>query len=140
LRNSFQMKPDIQNRSDIEKLINTFYEKIREDEHMKRFFGAVDWNHHLPRMIGFWEFILFSTPDAYTGSMMDAHFKIHADHKMEKESFAHWLDTFNKSVDELFEGTKAEDAKNAAAGIGATLKYKILGSSDRGFKVTSINN
>lgn len=120
------MRQDIKDKQDIEKLITTFYSKLIENEEMRVFFKEVDWQNHLPRMIGFWEFIIFSTPNAYTGSMMQPHFSMHEKHPMTDANFKTWIRIFQETVDELFEGPKADDAKNAAFTIGATLKYKVL--------------
>ena len=129
------MKKDITSRLDIELLVNFFYSKVKDDSILNPFFGSskfIDWDKHLPLMYGFWDFILFNTENAYTGSVMAPHFKIHEQLPMEQVHFSQWIKLFTESVDELFEGTKAEEAKMAAKNIGGTLKYKILGSS--GFK------
>ncbi len=121
-------KKDIENRQDIEKLVNHFYGKVINDSTISDFFGKVvpiDWSHHLPIMVGFWDFILFSTPNSYMGNVMNPHFEVNALKKMEPIHFETWLSLFNTSVDELYEGVKAEDAKNAAHSIGATMKYKM---------------
>lgn len=55
------MKKDIQNRPDIELLVNTFYEKAREDKVLGYIFDNVaktDWESHLPKMYSFWASIL----------------------------------------------------------------------------------
>ncbi|MFQ3577244.1 MAG: group III truncated hemoglobin [Cytophagales bacterium] len=122
------MKKDIENRTDIDRLVQLFYNKITNNSEISDFFGKVvpiDWEKHLPIMSGFWDFILFSTPNAYLGNVMNPHFHVNALKKIEPKHFEIWLNLFNQSVDELFEGTKAEDAKNAAFNIGSTLKYKL---------------
>jgi hemoglobin len=55
------MKNDIQNRSDIELLVNTFYEKVRENKVLGYIFNDVakiNWESHLPKMYSFWASIL----------------------------------------------------------------------------------
>ncbi len=138
------MKPDIQNRADIEVLINAFYAQVVKDELISTFFNEiapVNWERHLPIMIGFWEFILFSTPDAYKGSVMEPHFHLHKLKALEGQHFERWLKLFAETVDSLYEGPKAEDAKQAARNIGATMKYKIIGSarSDSGISISKID-
>ncbi|HTF80302.1 MAG TPA: group III truncated hemoglobin [Cytophagales bacterium] len=119
---------DIENKADLEKLIDHFYSKLINVEGVGAFFGSlipIDWAHHKPIMVGFWEFILFSTPNAYMGNVMNPHLLINEKHQITAEHFDQWLQTFNAAVDELFSGPKAEDIKNAAFNIGATMKYKI---------------
>jgi hemoglobin len=119
---------DLENREDIEKLVDHFYGKLVNVEGINAFFGKelpLDWAHHKPIMVGFWDFILFNTPNAYLGNVMNPHFTVNEKKMMLPEHFEQWLTTFNESVDELFVGPKAEDAKNSAFNIGATMKYKI---------------
>ncbi|MDX2189848.1 MAG: group III truncated hemoglobin [Bacteroidota bacterium] len=134
---------DIASKKDIELLVNTFYSKIKEDELLSDFFGKVvpiDWEHHLPRMVGFWEFILFSTPNAYTGSVMEPHFHVNEIKKFKIEHFERWIYLFKKTVDELFEGPKSNEAKEAAIGIASTMKYKLIGRTAPDFKVTAVDD
>lgn len=129
-----RMKKDIENKEDIALLINHFYSKVVKDEVIGTFFtevAPVNWEKHLPIMIGFWEFILFSTPNAYMGSVMSPHIHLNELKKLEPMHFERWLLLFSNAVDELFDGLKAEDAKLAARNIGATIKYKIGGSTHR---------
>lgn len=122
------MKNDIQTVHDIETLVNHFYSKIKQDPIISDFFGKVvpiDWDHHLPIMVGFWNFILFSVPNSYVGNVMNPHFTINEYKMIENIHFETWLKLFNESVDDLFEGIKADEAKNSAFSIGATMKYKM---------------
>jgi hemoglobin len=125
------MKKDIISKDDIAFLIDKFYKNVAKEASMVHFFENVDWSKHLPKMIGFWEFILFSTPNAYTGSLMEPHFKLHERLPFAKKDFEKWLEIFNQTVDENFEGKLADEAKNAAFGIAATMRYKIVGSDKK---------
>ena len=69
------MKRDIKNRKDIEKLVNSFYDKVKSDLVIGDFFTAVaqvNWETHLQTMYDFWENILFYTGN-YTGSPLVVH-------------------------------------------------------------------
>lgn len=116
---------DIENKQDIENLVNHFYVKLVKVEGINEFFKHINWEHHLPIMVGFWDFILFNTPNAYMANVMNPHLAINERMTINPEHFEQWLNTFNESVNDLFAGPKAEDAKNAAFNIGATMKYKI---------------
>lgn len=137
-------KADIQNRGDIELLVNLFYDKVKEDNMLSPVFNSrnIDWAHHLPIMYGFWEFILFSKENAYTGNVMNPHFKVHANTPLNKEHFAQWLRLFTQTVDENFEGDKAEEAKSTARSIGLTMQYKVLGPQypQSGLTVTKLTD
>lgn len=131
--------PDIESRNDLDFLISTFYSTLLKNKEMKKFFEHIDFEAHRPRMISFWDFIVFNTPNAYTGSLMPVHEHLHKMFPFEKQHFEIWLATFKKTVDENFVGDRAEAIKNAAVQIGATMKYKIIGSdSKHSFNVTKI--
>jgi hemoglobin len=123
------MKTDIKNRSDIEKLINAFYDKIKIDSKIGYFFNdvaKVNWEKHLPRMYDFWENVIFSTGD-FVGNPMAKHKELHQKSTMTEAHFQHWNALFNETVDELFIGEKAEEIKQRAANIAMAMMYKTLG-------------
>ena len=122
------MKTDIRNRKDIEKLVNAFYEKVKTDEAIGYLFtdvAKVNWELHLPKMYDFWENILFYTAN-YEGNPMSKHKSLHEKNTMTKAHFQHWIDLFNKTVNSLFEGPKAEETKNRAMNIATAMMYKTL--------------
>ena len=45
--------------------------------------------------------------------------------KLEKQDFDRWLSLFTTTVDELFEGQKAEEAKQRAVSIAGIFQYKM---------------
>ncbi|HET9278637.1 MAG TPA: group III truncated hemoglobin, partial [Flavitalea sp.] len=74
------MKKDIENRKDIEILIDSFYEKVRRDEAIGYIFNdvaKVDWEHHTPIICDFWENILFQT-NVYRGNPIPTHIRLHS--------------------------------------------------------------
>jgi hemoglobin len=122
------MKTDIRNRKDIEELVITFYEKVKSDDKIGYLFNDVahvNWELHLPKMYDFWENILFYTAN-YEGNPMAKHKALHEKSTMTKAHFQHWIDLFNKTVDTLFEGPKAEETKNRAMNIATAMMYKTL--------------
>ena len=121
------MKPDITFRSDIETLINRFYERVRADDvlgHIFNHVAQVDWPKHLPVMYDFWEFLLLKG-DNYRRNPIQAHFDLHQRHPLRPEHFDRWLALFQSTVDELFAGPTADDAKNRAYIIAETWKPKF---------------
>lgn len=51
------MKKDIENRNDVQLLIDSFYEKVKADKVIGYIFNdiaKVDWGKHLPVMYDFW--------------------------------------------------------------------------------------
>ena len=120
------MKTDIRNRADIEKMVKVFYGKVKEDPAISYFFNdvaKVNWENHLPKMCDFFENILFSSGN-YDGNPMQAHEELHKKSEVRIEHFQHWNALFDATVDELFEGAKAEEIKQRATNIAAAMMHK----------------
>lgn len=123
-------RKDIHNRQDIETLVNRFYEKIRQDVQLGPIFdevAQVDWTRHLPRMYDFWENIILQT-GTYTGNPMTAHHRIHAMHPFQKADFERWLHLFSETLEDHFEGPRAELARQRALSIATVMEIKLLHS------------
>ena len=123
------MNRDIENRKDIEQLIDTFYAKVRADELIGFIFNdiaRVNWQKHLPVMYDFWENIIFYTNN-YSGNPMMVHMHLNQRTPLTKEHFERWLQLFTSTVDELVEGAKATTAKEKAQSIAAIIQIKISG-------------
>ncbi len=121
------MKSDISTSEDIKTLINSFYEKVKVDETIGYIFNDVahvNWDHHLPKMYAFWEFLLLSR-DTYTGNPMAVHQNLHEKVTLKEAHFDQWLHLFHETVDEHFEGQIAEDAKSRSSLIALTWKPKF---------------
>ena len=124
------MKLDILLPADIKLLIDTFYGKVQEDALLGPIFNNVahvDWPRHLPIMYAFWEFLLLGNADGYRGNPIQTHFDLHRKHPLKAEYFDQWLHLFQSTVDELFSGPKAEEAKFRAFSISETWKPKFDG-------------
>ncbi|HND89378.1 MAG TPA: group III truncated hemoglobin [Saprospiraceae bacterium] len=121
---------DISTSADVRLLIDQFYNKVRADEMLGYIFdevAQVDWPHHLPTMYRFWEFMLLNTPDAYRGNPIQKHMDLHRKHPLKAGHFDRWLALFHSTVDEHFQGPKADEAKFRAFAISETWKPKFDG-------------
>jgi hemoglobin len=121
------MKPDITTRTDVELLVNTFYEKVNDNRTLSPIFNEVakvDWPHHLPKMYSFWSSLLLGE-QSYTGNPMVKHIDLSRQTDMTEVQFSTWLLLFNETVNELFVGEKAEEAKSRAANIARLMQHKI---------------
>jgi hemoglobin len=120
---------DLQDRADIVRLVNAFYEKVRRDELLGFIFGDVaktDWAAHLPKMYAFWETMLFRT-GGYVGNPLAAHARLVPLTTMGRPQFDRWLALFTATVDELFAGENAEHIKSAASDMANVIYAKING-------------
>lgn len=114
------MKPDIRSKDDIALLISTFYSKVKADEVLSHHFAGVDWDHHTPIIINFWAMVLLGD-QTYAGNPMVKHLQM----KLQKRDFERWLELFTTTIDELFLGEKAAEAKQRATTIAGIFQYKM---------------
>lgn len=122
------MKPDIKNRSDIEKVVNNFYETIKTDSEIGYLFtevALVNWEKHLPIMYDFWENILFHTGN-FDGNPMMKHRLLHQKSELTEAHFNHWIALWQRTVDASFEGKIATEIKIRAINIAKAMMYKVL--------------
>lgn len=122
------MKTDINNRNDIQILVNSFYKKVEKDELIGPFFTEVtkiDWNHHLPQMYDFWESILFGK-SIFSGNPMKKHMLLHDKSPLTMPHFDHWLRLFTQTTDELFSGKNATKIKEYASIIKENLAARVI--------------
>ena len=114
------MKKDISNKSDIELMIRTFYSSLLTNEEIKPVFANTDFEAHMPHMIAFWSFVLLDE-EGYKTNVFDKHVHL----AIKEEHFGIWLEHFEKTINSLFEGEKAELAKLRAQTIAYTFKEKL---------------
>lgn len=113
---------DIAGKQEIRLLVDTFYEGVRSDDKLGPVFESLiaDWSTHLPTMYSFWDSILFGTAD-YRGNPFAKHMNLPVDHA----HFERWIEIFIATVDRLFAGAKAEQAKAAAKSIAHSFQLRM---------------
>lgn len=120
----------IENRDDVESLVNAFYIKIRKDELLGPIFNgqipAEKWPEHLRNLSDFWETNLFGIRK-FKGNPMEKHIGVDQDlnYKIDQGDFGQWLNLWFQTIDELFEGELAQKAKNAARKMSTVLYTSI---------------
>lgn len=114
------MKTQIKSRKDIEYLIQQFYARVQKDQLLGPVFAHVDWPSHLPTMYNFWSSILLGDM-SYQGSP----FPKHRDLSINSGHFSRWLAIFEETVDSVFEGQLAEDAKSRAKTIALLFQNRM---------------
>lgn len=126
------MKKDIAKFEDVQLLVRSFYNKVLEDEMLSPFFAYVrkhHWDKHLEVLDAFWSNVLFYSGN-YAGNPLQIHATLHRFSKLESKHFDRWLQLFDGTVDELFEGEKAAMAKQRAHSIATIMRIKILYKDD----------
>ena len=104
-------------------LVDSFYARVQEDELLGPVFNdvaRVDWAHHLPTMYSFWSTMLFRTA-TYKGRPWPKHAPL----PVGQEHFERWLSLFCQTVDGLFAGPKAREAKGFALSIADTFQTRF---------------
>lgn len=128
------MKKDIQNREDVSTLIHTFYARVRENEEIGYFFNETitDWPHHLEKLTDFWESNLFMV-SKFRGNPAVAHRKVDQkfDQSISQEHFGEWLNMWFQTIDDLFEGDRANIAKNRARNMAHNLFMNVYQSRQK---------
>ena len=111
---------DIVNETDVALLVNTFYTKVRQNQLLFSVFDPVikdNWDEHLIKMVKFWSTLLL-----YTREYKDDPLLKHLPLTLNKEHFESWIQLFKETIDELFEGIIAENAKKRAFSIARIMK------------------
>ncbi len=113
---------DIAGKKDIQLLVDVFYDVIRSDAQLGPIFESkvADWSKHLPTMYSFWDSILFGTSD-YRGNPFAKHMNLPVEHR----HFERWIELFIATVDRLFAGSIADQAKAAAKSIAHSFQIRM---------------
>jgi hemoglobin len=118
---------DIQDRTDIQELIVAFYKRAFADELIGHIFTDVmhmDLEAHMPIMCDFWETILFQT-GAYRRNAFEVHHRINQLNPISSVHFQRWEDLWHDTIDEMFEGEKANLAKLNASRISGSIQRRL---------------
>lgn len=102
-------RKEIASIDDIQLLVNSFYEAIRNNELLGPIFNGViqdRWPQHLEKMYRFWQTVLLDE-QTYFG----APFPPHARLPIAKEHFDTWLSIWHQTIETYFTGEKADEAK-----------------------------
>ena len=121
------MTEDIQTESDIEILIDKFYEKVIVDPVIGFIFTDIvelSWDKHIPVMNKFWNSILLGK-NSYDGNPMLKHIELNEKISLTNEHFDRWLKLWKETVNENFSGVHASMAISRATSIASIMQTKI---------------
>ena len=108
----------------IERLVRTFYGKIRKDPLLGPVFETriADWEPHLKRMCAFWSSVAL-TSGVYSGRPMEKHLPLPVDAR----HFDRWLALFNDTAREVCPPAAAEHFIERAHRVAERLELGIAG-------------
>ena len=114
---------DIKTFEDISLVVDVFYDRVRKDPllgpvFMERITGS--WEPHLQTMRNFWYTVLFAQA-AYRGNPFMKHINL----PVQAMHFERWIQLFHQTIDELFTGSVADDAKQKAVKMGLLFQSKL---------------
>lgn len=126
-------KSEINSREDVFLLVDSFYKKVRENTEIGHFFNETitDWDSHIDRLTTFWETSLFMTKKLkkkYYGNPLEAHVKVDKafNNTISNLHFGIWLNLWFETIDELFIGEIANNAKRRARKMGTFMYLNIF--------------
>lgn len=130
-------KPDIATLDDIKLLVSSFYTNVQKDDLIGPIFNEKigdKWPEHLEKMYRFWETILLEV-HTYSGSPFPPHKHLPID----KIHFDRWMEVFVATVDRIFRGPIANEAKLRAKNMSEMFNYKINYFRDTDLKTDLLN-
>lgn len=124
-----ETRHDIQTRTDCERLVRAFYGRALVDPIIGYLFTDVaklDLEQHVPRITNFWDTILLGSR-SYGGGAFRPHVELHFKVPLTRGHFDRWLYLWTMTVDELFDGERAELAKSHAIRVAAAFESRLRG-------------
>lgn len=124
-------RSDISSRDDIVHLVDAFYQRVGRDALLGPIFNdiaRVDWDHHLPRMYDFWDSVLFGRT-GFKGNPLAVHRALAQLTPLTAREFDAWLALFHATVDDLFAGEIATQARIRASRIATTMQLHLAEGS-----------
>lgn len=121
---------DIVDRNDVYELLSRFYGRALVDDLLADPFAEVrqkGLDSHLPVMCDFWETVLFRS-GLYKGSALVVHRDVHRDHPLSHRHFIRWLTLWLATVDDMYRGPVAEQAKTQARRIAWAMHRRLTGT------------
>ena len=123
-------RTDVADRRDVEALLRRFYGRVLVDGLLADPFTEIrevtGLDAHIPVMADFWETGLFRA-GLYQGSALTVHRQVHRQHPLSAPHFVRWLTTWRATVDEMFRGPIAEQAKIQAGRIAWAMHRRLNG-------------
>jgi hemoglobin len=120
-------KKDIEKCTDIELLVDACCGQVGRNPVLRPVFNGIkriNREQHLPRMYSFPASILYDE-HSFSGNPVQKHIELSKLTPMNEATFAEWLSIFTTTVDDLFTGEKANEAKSRAANIARLMLNKI---------------
>lgn len=116
-------KGDIRTIEDVRLLVDTFYGRARLDDLVGPVFNDTiqdRWPEHLAKLYNFWQTILLGQ-HTYSGSP----FMPHSSLPIGKDHFDRWLQLFHATLNDLFSGPRADEAKQRSVMMAQMFQFRM---------------
>ncbi|QCO68329.1 group III truncated hemoglobin [Luteimonas yindakuii] len=119
---------DLPSRDDLARLVDRFYDKVREDDRIGPVFNAAidDWDAHKATLVEFWSSVILGS-GSYRGNPM----AVHRPHPITAGHFAHWLALWRETAAEVLAPHHAALLHDRAQRIATSLRYGLGLDPDR---------
>jgi hemoglobin len=120
-------KPDLDNRREVEALVDSFYARLLTDPVLAPIFldvAAIDLAVHLPHIKDYWCKLLLGESN-YRRHTMNIHRSLHVQRELTSAEFERWLEFFVQSVDGGYRGIRADRAKRIATSIASNMQSAL---------------
>ena len=117
---------DISDRRDVACLVNMFYDRVRDDELLGPIFddvAHVDWGSPAED-VRLWDSVLFGTA-TFESTPLITHRTLARKTPLTDAEFNRWVALFQNTVDDLFTGTIADQAKQSGVRIASRMEHFI---------------
>lgn len=118
---------DIETREDCERLVRAFYGRALQDPIIGYLFTDVaklDLEAHVPILTDFWDTLLLGARSYDRGSF-HPHAALHQKSELRAGHFERWLALWYETVNELFAGPRAEQAKADAFRLASAFRMRL---------------
>ncbi|MCW2920621.1 MAG: hypothetical protein JWL76_495 [Thermoleophilia bacterium] len=118
---------DIATREDCERLVRAFYERAFQDDRLGPVFvdiARLDLDAHVPRITSFWETVLLGAR-SYGGGAFVPHYELDQQVPLTSELFNRWVALWTMTVDQMFAGPVADDAKRRAELVAGAFAKRL---------------
>jgi hemoglobin len=122
-----QPKPDLDCRENIERFVDLFYQRMLADPQLAPIFvdvAEIDLEVHLPHIKDYWCKLLLGE-SAYQRHTMNIHRQLHGKRPLRAEDFQRWLAFFTATLEDNFQGERADRAGQVAASIAANMQASL---------------
>jgi hemoglobin len=106
---------------DLMALLTDFYARAEADELLAPYFAELDMTAHMPRIVAFWETMLFGA-GTYSGNAFAPHARMPG---LAPEHFTRWLRVLEATLDAGYAGPSVQRMKDLAHRIAYSMQVRL---------------